>query len=136
MNTSASVSVHVRTGENVNHLLLAGICNLDYYKKAIDLILSKVPNAAFFVFSNDLDCCRKNLPITNAVYVEENDGHNSASDMHLMSCCRNNIIANSSFSWWADWLNRNPGKRVVAPNRWVNGKPLPADFAPKDWITI
>ncbi len=61
----------------------------------------------------------------------------SFRDMQLMSICRHNIVANSSFSWWAAWLNRNPQKIVVAPDRWING-PLEEskDVIPGDWVRI
>lgn len=76
------------------------------------------------VFSNDMAWCESHLrallPGKEVVYVDWNKGAESYVDMRLMSLCQHNIIANSSFSWWGAWLNRNPQKVVVAPERWMN----------------
>jgi hypothetical protein len=139
--SSKAVSIHIRRGDFVANPFWGNIwgkiCDLNYYQKAIQLIKGKVKNPVFFVFSDDLDWCIKHLPIVNAQFVDFNRGENSYKDMYLMSLCRLNIIANSSFSWWAAWLNENPGKIVIAPNRWI--KPYDIDrknFFPPKWLTI
>ena len=133
-----SVSIHVRRGDYVNHFLHGGICDLAYYQKAIAYIREKVANPHFFVFSNDLDWCKDNLPLnSNVTYVDFNTGENSFRDMQLMSLCKHNIIANSSFSWWGAWLNVNPDKTVIAPSRWFNSvKYDTADVIPDSWYKI
>lgn len=68
------------------------------------------------------------------MFVDFNRGENSWQDMYLMHCCKHNIIANSSFSWWATWLNANERKIVVAPSVWWNG--LKDDVVPDNWIRI
>ena len=90
------------------------------------------------VFSNDMAWCESYLPGLlpgkKVVYVDWNKGAESYVDMQLMSLCRHNIIANSSFSWWGAWLNRNPQKVVVAPERWMNS-PIEDPVSDK-WIKL
>lgn len=134
---SEAISIHIRMGDYVNHPLHGGICTLDYYHKAIDLIKSKVINPKFFVFSNDIEWCENNLDLLDANYITGNDGENSFRDMQLMSICKHNIIANSSFSWWGAWLNSNPDKIVIAPNKWFNDPTINTkDLLPDSWIQI
>lgn len=102
-------------GDYVNHPIHGGICTLEYYKKAIEIIRNNIAEPAFFIFSNDIDWCRNNLPLESATYITGNNGGNSYKDMHLMSLCKHNIIANSSFSWCGAWLNSNQNKIVIAP---------------------
>lgn len=69
----------------------------------------------------------------NYIYVEGNSEDRGYIDMQLMSECKYQIIANSSFSWWAAYLNSNPDKKVICPSKWVNGKETP-DVYCDDWI--
>ncbi|RTL12957.1 MAG: alpha-1,2-fucosyltransferase [Neisseriaceae bacterium] len=132
-----AVSIHIRMGDYVNHPLHGGICTLEYYKKALSLIEEKVESPLFFIFSNDIEWCQNNLKLDKAIYVTGNEGKNSFRDMHLMSMCKHNIIANSSFSWWGAWLNNNPDKVVVAPSKWFNDKTINTkDLLPDSWIQI
>ncbi len=133
-----SVSLHVRRGDYINHSELGGICDLAYYQKAIAYIREKVANPHFFVFSNDLDWCKDNLPLnSNVTYVDFNTGEYSFRDMQLMSLCKHNIVANSSFSWWGAWLNVNPDKIVITPSRWFNNtKYDTTDIIPHSWYKI
>ena len=132
-----SVSIHIRRGDYLSPTYangFGGICTKDYYHHAIELINSRVDNPSFFVFSDDLDWCRNNIIIENAVYVDWNTGEDSWQDMFLMSKCKHNIIANSSFSWWGAWLNSSPDKIVIAPRVWWNG--IIDDVVPENWIRI
>lgn len=116
-----SVSLHVRRGDYLNgyyYETLGKVCNIDYYKRAVEYICKKLDNPYFFVFSDDPEYVAENLQIKNATYIDFNIGDDSWQDMYLMSQCNHNIIANSTFSWWGAWLNENPQKIVVAPNRW------------------
>lgn len=117
-----SVSIHVRRG---NYLLFdkyKGICEIDYYQRAIDYINTNVVNPHFFVFSNDMDWCKENLTdmLKNYTFVGNNSGMSNYIDLQLMSNCKHNIIANSTFSWWGAWLNQNEGRIVVSPKKWLN----------------
>lgn len=132
-----SVSIHIRMGDYINHPLHGGICTIEYYQRAIDFIKAKLDKPIFFIFSNDVEWCKNNLQLENAIYVTGNDGQNSYRDMQLMSMCKHNIIANSSFSWWGAWLNNNPDKVVIAPSRWFNDPTINTkDLLPDSWIQI
>ena len=93
----------------------------------------------YVVFSDDIPWCRENLMglIGNreVVFVDWNRKENSFRDMQLMSLCKHNIIANSSFSWWGAWLNQNESKVVIAPSVWMN-KPIVNDPICENWIRI
>lgn len=132
-----SISIHIRRGDYVGHSLLGGICDLNYYQKAISLIRSKVSEPIFFIFSNDIEWCKTNLSLPEANYISWNKDANSYIDMQLMSLCKHNIIANSSFSWWGAWLNKNENKIVIAPKRWINDSSYDdSDICPKSWIRL
>ncbi|MEI6873737.1 MAG: alpha-1,2-fucosyltransferase [Spirochaetota bacterium] len=124
--SQASVSVHVRRGDYAASegavKRYGGICTRDYYEKAIARIRGNSPNTHFFVFSDDIDWVREQGYFDPPVHHTFIDSRSFPAwvDMVLMSRCEHNIIANSSYSWWASWLNTNPGKRVIAPSRWVN----------------
>lgn len=132
-----SISIHVRRGDYLNHPQLGNLCNLDYYSAAIKLMQSKFEQATFFIFSNDIVWCKEHLQIENAIYIDWNNGRDSYIDMQLMSHCYHHIIANSSFSWWAAWLNTNPDKIVIAPRKWVNSQTVPvSQIIPESWTSI
>jgi hypothetical protein len=139
INGSNSVSIHVRRGDylNDNNMELFGrVCTKGYYEKAINVIKGKVDDPHFFVFSNDADWVRSNLHMKNVTYVTCNYGWNSWIDLYLMSLCKHNIIANSTFSWWGAWLNANPDKIVISPSRYLNNDSGHTDVYPESWIKI
>ena len=137
---SNAVSIHIRRGDyllNPAANKVHGLCSLEYYNKAIQYIVERVKNPSFFVFSDDIDWAKTNLNISYpSVYVSHNQGAESFNDMRLMSLCNHNIIANSSFSWWGAWLNKNPKKFVVAPKRWFNANLDVSDLLPSEWSRI
>ncbi len=132
-----AVSMHVRRGDYVGHSLLGNICSQSYYQSAQNVIDLKVDNPLYLVFSDDIDWCKQNLQIKNSKYIDWNTGKDSFLDMQLMSLCKHQIIANSSFSWWAAWLNSNPDKIIIAPKKWINNQNI-KDFSllPNSWVTI
>lgn len=136
---SNSVSIHVRRGDYLLFDAYKGICDKEYYSSAIDYIKKRISNPHFFVFSNDIEWCKENLAdlMDSYNFVTNKDPQNNYVDMQLMSCCKHNIIAHSSFSWWSAWLNANPDKIVIAPLRWVNSPDI-KDSRPqlKDWVLI
>lgn len=138
INCNNSVSIHIRRGDyttNENIKLYGNICTLEYYKNAISIINKKVNSPRYFVFSNDIEWCKNNLNIPSPIYVDHNIGNNSWQDMFLMSQCKHNIIANSTFSWWGAWLNSNPEKIIICPTKLDNVNSSP-DIFPDSWIKI
>jgi hypothetical protein len=130
-----SIGIHVRRGDYVNDPLLGGLCNLDYYTSAIKTCNIRIQDPKFYVFSDDINWCRENLSTLGTMYfIDWNKGNESFVDMQLMSNCKHQIIANSSFSWWAAWLNENPDKVVIAPKKWINNST--STLALKEWIKI
>jgi hypothetical protein len=114
------VAVHIRRGDYVQNTNAASnfvTCGKSYYERAVDYVLGKVDNPVFYIFSDDFDWVRKNLNFENhlVTFVDWNKGDKNYIDLQLMSLCKHNIIANSSFSWWGAWLNANPDKVVVGP---------------------
>lgn len=133
-----SVSIHIRRGDYLNpewEKILGVIKGVQYYKNAIKYISRKIKNPVYFVFSDEIDWVKNNLKLTNCVFVDHNKGKLSYIDMYLMSLCKHNIIANSTFSWWAGWLNSNNDKIVIMPERWINGKSDEGIF-PESWVKI
>ena len=121
-----SVGVHIRRGDYLEaDELYGGICTDEYYRKAMEEMKRQAPGCHFFLFTNDVPWARRNMAGEGVTIVEGNDEAHGYMDMFLMSRCKHNIIANSSFSWWAAWLNENPEKRIIAPARWVNGRDMP-----------
>lgn len=131
-----SVGLHVRRGDYVGHDLLGGICDLDYYLAAIDLIKKSNKNPVFYIFSNDIEWCSKNLILDSVNYIDWNNGDLSYIDMQLMSECKTLVIANSSFSWWAAFLNKNIDKYIIAPKRWFNYPHDINEIIPIEWTRV
>lgn len=136
-----SVSIHVRRGDYVEDEKtnqFHGICGLDYYQTAISYIAQQVKNPHFFIFSDDSRWGKAHLRLKYpTTYVTNNFGRKDYEDMRLMSRCKHNIIANSSFSWWGAWLNNNVDKIVIAPKKWFRNKSIKTkDLIPKSWRKI
>ena len=117
-----SCSLHIRRGdfENETNINIHGVCDLAYYYTAIDYLNNKFDNLQYFIFSDDIIWVKENLKINNAIYIDYVDDKIPHYDMYLMSLCNHNIIANSSYSWWGAWLNRNTEKIVIAPKKWFS----------------
>jgi len=139
INNSTSISLHVRRGDyatnketNVYH----GLAPIEYYNAAVAKIMTTVQNPHFYVFSDDPEWTKEHIKLRSpATYVDHNS--KGAEDMRLMSMCQHHIIANSSFSWWAAWLNPSTDKIVIAPKQWFNLKTLDtSDLIPASWIRL
>lgn len=135
-----AVSVHIRRGDYLEGSAKGAwgeVCTLYYYRRAMEYLKEKNGVSAVYFFSNDMQWVRENLMLQDAVYVEREmfDAYEDWYDMYLMSLCKDNIIANSSFSWWGAWLNRNPDKVVIAPKVWNNLCDY-QDICPPDWVRI
>ncbi len=115
---SASVSIHVRRGDYVGSQF--DILTMDYYKRAVAWIREHTEGDRFFLFSDDREYAGEAFSwLDHKEIISHNRGGDSFRDMQLMSMCRHNIIANSTFSTWAGLLNQNPGRRVVYPDRYT-----------------
>lgn len=124
-------AVHCRRGDYLNLTREYEQLNLNYYKQAMDIIKSKY----YIIFSDDIAWCKQNFIGDNFIFSE---GKSAIEDFSLQLACEHNIIANSSFSYCAAYLNKNPSKIVIAPNRWF-GPALPhdtKDLLPPQWIKI
>ncbi len=135
-----SVSIHIRRGDFITNKINESIyykCTFEYYRQAITLISKQETNLRFYVFSDDIEWSKLLFSeLENVTYVSHNRGKDSYVDMQLMSLCKHNIIANSTFSWWGAWLNRNPDKIVVSPREWfINGRSSD-DLIPASWLRI
>lgn len=130
-----SVSLHIRRGDYLKNPIY-GVCDEHYHKKAINWINDRVDNPFFIVFSDDVEWCNEYLNQFKVNYrmVDWNIGQDSYQDMFLMSQCKHNIIANSTFSWWGAWLNTNNNKIVVAPNMWTTN--IKMDYSLPQWVYI
>lgn len=136
-----SVSIHIRRGDYVKNEktnLFHGVCPPSYYKKAVTFFLEKIPEVHFFIFSDDKDWVKSEFTFISNFSIVENVPFDY-EELHLMSQCKHNIIANSSFSWWAAWLNTNPSKTIIAPKQWFANEEMQAqtqDLIPDNWIRI
>lgn len=133
-----SVSIHIRRGDYLTpqNQQVHGVCSLEYYRSAIQTLQESFAELSFFVFSDEINWAKANLSFDNTTcFVDENTGDRSFEDLLLMSACEHNIIANSSFSWWGAWLNKNPNKTVVAPLKWFTSAKLnPNDIFVSGWV--
>ena len=135
---STAVSVHVRRGDYVTNpsaAVVHGTCSPHWYAQAMTRMAERVANPKFFVFSDDADWARDNLPNPDGtVFVRQQADGRDHQDMHLMANCRHHIIANSSFSWWGAWLNPRQDKQVIAPAKWFNQSANDTcDLIPEGW---
>ncbi len=133
-----SICVSVRRGDFAsdaykNEFL---ICDINYYKKAISLLLGKFPNSMILICSDDVRWCKENLQIPSDKVIYEPNDLSINEKFHIMTACRHFVISNSTFSWWVQWLSRYKGKKVVAPSIWRRSSPPVKDIFMKDWILV
>jgi hypothetical protein len=126
-------SLHVRRGDYLKIQYHHPVCGKDYYTNA----MAAMPDGTtFLVFSDDMEWCKENFIGDQFIFVE---GENDVTDLWIMSYCKHNIIANSSFSWWGAWLNGYKHKIVVAPLKWfgpAKGDIKTDDIYAENWIRI
>lgn len=135
-----SIALHVRRGDYTlpKYAEVYGGTDLAYYFRAVTYLGKWVGNPKFFVFSDDIAWCRENIviPFPTTYIDDSSSGPKSSFHLHLMSLCKHNVIANSTFSWWAAWLNENPGKIVIAPERWSKDERSRDGIVPAAWLTM
>jgi hypothetical protein len=114
LNSENTCSIHVRRGDFLKYPNNHPVQNMNYFLKAI----KQMPkDSVFLIFSDDIQWCRQNFPDLPEKF-KFIEGNKDYEDLYIMSRCKNNIICNSTFSWWGAWLNNNPDKIVVAPATW------------------
>jgi len=122
--SAESVSLHVRRGDYLlpqNQALFGGICTEAYYIEAMKQMRQNHPGCRFYLFTNEKAWAMQKTENIPDMEVVDVGGLGDYVEFVLMSKCRHNILANSSYSWWASYLNKNPDKTVLAPDRWLNG---------------
>lgn len=130
-----SVSIHIRRGDYIGNSGYDEICTESYYKKAISYIKKNIDNPVFYIFSDDVEYVKEKYRNENMVIIDQYSGAKSHYDMYLMTQCKHNIVANSSFSWWGAWLNQNEDKIIVCPKRWSPKWELKHTIC-EDWIRL
>lgn len=133
-----NVSIHIRRGDYItnvaNHAIFSH-CEMSYYQQSIEILNKRFGNLQYFVFSDDIEWVKLQFKGSEYVFVE---GNSPSQDLFLMSRCNHHIIANSTFSWWAAWLNRNDDKVIIAPKNWFRGRMNQNlnKLLPFEWIKI
>lgn len=139
INDKQSVSIHLRCGDYIHNpafnKLYGGICTNEYYNKAIEIMRDRLKFPYFVVFSDDIQYAKEKFTGNDFMVVDQFYGTKAHYDMFLMSQCKHNIIANSSFSWWGAWLNAYDKKIVIAPSKWTNDHAVKYTVC-DNWIRI
>lgn len=131
-----SVSIHVRRGDYLT-IPLYHVCGMDYYNAAMAEMDRRFETPVYYIFSDDLVWVRENFPQDERHIIAADKYHlEDCEEMVLMSRCFNNIISNSTFSWWAAWLNPNPYKTVIAPKAWFKGDEGCSEMLPDGWLQM
>jgi Glycosyl transferase family 11 len=140
MKAAPSASIHVRRGDytTAKNQGIYTQCDLAYYLRATRLLEQQHPDLRYFIFSDAPEWVSQHLlpSLKNAELVGHNVGDRAAMDMKLMSSARHHIIANSTFSWWAAWLNPDPDKLVVAPRHWFTDPNRGTHIIPQSWKRV
>jgi hypothetical protein len=135
-----SIAVHIRRGDFLNEKIAAyhGVLSPFYYERAIRAVKEKDPAASVYFFSDDIEWVKKNIAVDRNAELVSAFTKSAIEDFYLMTKCRHNIIANSSFSWWPAWLNTHSDKIIVAPKKWFADKSGldTNDLLPTDWMRI
>ncbi len=145
ISNSHSVAVHVRRGDYVTDPkanAINGVLETKYYMRASEFLEKTIKHRTrnssnqleYFVFSDDLHWAQKNITFKGKTHFVETKI--DYEDMRLMSLCRHQIIANSTFSWWSAWLNKNGDKIVVAPKNWFMAPLSNPDLIPNSWMQL
>ncbi len=131
-----SVSIHIRRGDYLdkeNIGLLGNICTEKYYKAAVRLIREQITDPHFYIFSDDAAYVREHAAGEDHTIVDINRGKDSFYDIWLMSHCRHNICANSTFSFWGARLNPDKGKIMIRPTIHRNNQTFVEDEMKELW---
>ena len=127
-----TTSIHIRRGNYLSLKEYHVSLTPDYYYKAIE----KVNPDKVLVFSDDLNFCKETFSGAEFIFINP---EKDIQDLYLMSMCDNNIIANSTFSWWGAWINQKEERKVIAPTKWFgpkNSNIETKDVIPEEWIKV
>ncbi len=132
-----SVMINVRRADYLVDSLFEDL-DMDYFLECVDKMSEMVDNPKFYVFSDDIEWCKENFTDEKFFVVDKSyAGHKYIDYLHLMSCCKHDIIPNSTFAWWAAWLNNNEDKIVMYPSKWFTDPSKdPKDLFPQDWRKV
>ena len=134
-----SVCLHVRRADMALLSSFHGSCDLEYYKRGMEYISKNKKIDQVYVFSDDIAWCKENIKLDYPILYVEKDlsGKKGEGHLILMSACKNFVIPNSTFSWWAAWLGDYKNKIVIAPKKWFNNESLDAaDLFPEEWVLL
>ena len=128
-----STSLHIRRGDYLKLKNHHPLQNMDYFKNAIEL--TKQNTEKYVVFSDDIEWCKSKFQGNRFIFIENERDY---VELYLMSLCKNNIISNSSFSWWGAWLNSNENRVIISPKQWFGQyiKENDSDIIPQNWKRI
>jgi hypothetical protein len=129
-----STSIHVRRGDYLNYPDIHTVKSQEYFQQAISILKNKC--SKFIIQSDDIPWCKSVFIGDEFIFIENEKDY---IELHMMSMCKNNIISNSSFSWWGAWINNNTNKIVIAPKKWFgdqNNQYLEKDIIPDEWIKL
>ncbi len=135
--SSDSVMVNVRRTDYLNNNF-HGVMGVEFINQAAKIIESKLQNPKYFIFSDDVEWCEEKIKLNNMVVVShEYKGNKFDLYLQLMKSCKHFIIPNSTFAWWAAWLNNNKNKIVISPKLWFTNTNINTnDLIPSDWTRI
>ena len=140
INSTNSVAIHIRRGDYIskpNSRKVHASCSNNYYYDSIDYMQDRLTNLQYFIFSDDMTWVKDNLDFaTNSTFIDNNEPE--YEHLFLMSACKHQITANSTFSWWAAWLNKNTQKIIITPEHWYNDMRLNETVIriPNEWKKI
>ncbi len=138
INTSNAICLNVRRTDFLKVDTL-NTTDKHYFFEAAKYMIEHIKNPIFYVFSDDVEWCKKNIVLDAPVTVvgHEHKGQKFGNYMQLMTACKHFIIPNSSYAWWAVWLNKHPNKIVIAPKNWFNDATIDtSDLVKKEWIRL
>lgn len=129
-----TVSIHVRRGDYLKNSIYVDLIQTNYYKNVLNVI--ELGRKAIYVFSDDIDLVKQLDIFSNYIFVDSSN-FPSHYDMYLMSICKINVIANSTYSYWAAYLNHNSDKQIFCPSEWYSKRlTLINDIYPEDWVVV
>jgi len=118
-----SISIHIRGNDYLKDKKRL-ICNLSYYQNAIRVVKNSISNPSFYLFTDDVKYSMNLMKNLNIDFTLVSNLYGSSLNLYLMSKCKHNIISNSTYSWWAAFLNQNITKTVIAPQKWISNSDI------------